>query len=166
MRGPAGTPVGAIRRINLSNIVSSSTSSLICSMIAGVPDYRVEDIKISNVLIQHSGGGTRIEAARSLEEKEREYPEPNMFGNTPAHGFLIRHAAGIEISEFKVIASASDARPCFLLEDVERVDFSNVHTEKLPGTPAFVLNRVQDFSVTGCKAVPDARIANTQHQEL
>ena len=166
MRGPVGTPVGAIRRINLSNIVSSSTSSLICSMIAGVPDHRVEDIKISNVLIQHSGGGTRIEAARPLEEKEREYPEPNMFGNTPAHGFLIRHAAGIEISGFKVIASTSDARPCFLLEDVERVDFANVHAEKVLGTPAFVLNRVQDFSVTGCKAVPDARIASAKHQEL
>jgi polygalacturonase len=166
MRGPAGTPVGAIRRINISNIVSSSTSSLICSMIAGVPDHRVEDIKISNVLIQHSGGGTRIDAARQLEEKEREYPEPNMFGNTPAHGLLIRHAAGIEISDYKVMAAATDARPCFLLDDVERVDFANVKTDTVPGTPAFVLKNVQDFSVTRCKAVPDTRIAAAKHQEL
>ena len=148
MRGPAGTPVGAIRRINISNIVSSSTSSLICSMIAGVPDHRVEDIKISNVLIQHAGGGTRIDAARRLEEKEREYPEATMFGNTPAHGLLIRHAAGVEISDYKVMAAASDARPCFVLEDVEGVDFSNVKTDTVPGMPAFVLKDVQDFSVT------------------
>jgi polygalacturonase len=166
MRGPAGTPVGAIRRINISNIVSSSTSSLMCSMIAGVPDHRVEDIKISNVLIQHAGGGTKMDAARHVEEKEREYPEPTMFGNTPAHGLLIRHAAGIEISDYKVIAAASDARPCFLLDDVERVDFSNVKTDTMPGTPAFVLNDVQDFSVTRCKAVPDTRIAEVKHQEL
>jgi polygalacturonase len=166
MRGPAGTSVGAIRRINISNIVSSSTSSLICSMIAGVPDHRIEDIKISNVLIQHSGGGTRIDAARLLEEKEREYPEPNMFGNTPAHGLLVRHAAGIEISDYKVIAAARDARPCFLLEDVERVDFSNVTTTAVPGTPAFVLKDVKDFSVTRCNAVPDTRIAEAKQQQL
>ncbi len=166
MRGPAGTPVGAIRRINLSNIVSSSTSSLICSVIAGIPGHRVEDIKISNVLIQHAGGGTRMDAARHLEEKEKEYPETTMFGNTPAHGLLIRHAAGIEISDYKVMAAASDARPCFLLEDVERVGFSNVKTGTAPGTPAFVLNDVQDFAVTRCNAVPDTRIARTKHQEL
>jgi polygalacturonase len=166
MRGLAGTPVGAIRRINLSNIISSSPSSLICSMIAGIPGHRVEDIKISNVLIQHSGGGTRMDAARRLEEKEKEYPEPNMFGNTPAHGLLIRHAAGIEISDYKVIAAVSDARPCFVLDDVERVDFSNVKTDTVPGTPAFVLKDVQDFSVTRCRAVPDTRIAEAKHTEL
>src|SRR5580704_7101679 len=166
MRGPAGRPVGAIRRLNISNIVSSSTSSLICSMIAGVPDHRVDDIKISNILIQHSGGGTRIDAARHLDEKEKEYPEPNMFGNTPAHGLLIRHAADIEVSDYKVIAAVSDARPCFVLDDVERVDFSNVKTDTVPGTPAFVLRDVQDFSVTRSKAVPDTRIAEAIHTEL
>jgi hypothetical protein len=37
-----------------------------------------------------------MDAAR--RQKEKDYPEPNMFGNTPAHGLLIRHAAGIETS--------------------------------------------------------------------
>ena len=166
MRGLAGTPVGAIRRVNLSNIVSSSSSSLICSMIAGIPGHRIEDVKINNVLIQHSGGGTRLDAARRLDEKEKEYPEPNMFGNTPAHGLLIRHAAGIEISDYKVIAAVKDGRPCFVLDDVERVDFSNVKTDTVPGTPAFVLKDVLDFSVTRCKAVPDTRIAEAKHTEL
>ncbi len=166
MRGPAGTPMGAIRRINISNIVSSSKSSLVCSMITGIPDHRVEDIKISNVVIQHAGGGTGIDAARSVEEKEREYPEPNMFGNTPAHGFLIRHAAGIEIHGCKVIAAAADARPCFLLDDVAQVDFSNVKRDVPPGTPTFMLKDVKEFSVTGCNAVPDTRIVEAKHREL
>jgi hypothetical protein len=89
-----------------------------------------------------------------------------MFGNTPAHGLLIRHAAGIEISDYKVMVAVSDARPCFLLDDVERVDFSNVKTDSVPGTPTFVLKGVQDFSVTRCKAVPDTRIAEAKHTEL
>jgi len=65
-----------------------------------------------------------------------------------------------------VMAAVSDARPCFLLEDVERVDFSNVKTDTVPGTPAFVLKDVQDFSATRCNAVPDTRIAQAKHQEL
>jgi len=57
-------------------------------MIAGIPDHRIEDVKLSNILLRHSGGGTKYEAARQLDEKE--YPEPNMFGNTPSHGLFCK----------------------------------------------------------------------------
>jgi len=57
-------------------------------MLAGIPNHRIENVKLSNILLKHSGGGTKNEAARRPEEKE--YPEPNMFGNTPAHGLLDR----------------------------------------------------------------------------
>jgi hypothetical protein len=30
-------------------------------------------------------------------EREKEYPEPSMFGLLPAYGFLIRHARDIEL---------------------------------------------------------------------
>jgi polygalacturonase len=166
MRAPAGTPVGAIRRVNISNIVSSSTSSLICSMIAGIPNHRIEDIKISNVLVQHSGGGTQIDAILQLEEKEKEYPEPNMFGNTPAHGLLIRHAKGIEISDYKVITAAKDTRPCFLLDDVAHAHFSNIKADPPLDTHLFVLNNVEDFDVVNCKSLADTHVAQTQHTKL
>jgi len=64
------------------------------------------------------------------------------------------------------MAAVNDARPCFVLDDVERVDFSNVKTDTVPGTPAFVLKDVQDFSVTRCRAVPDTRITVAKHTEL
>jgi polygalacturonase len=166
MRGPAGAPVGVIRRINISNIVSSSSSSLICSMIAGIPYHKIENVKLSNILLQHSGGGTKMDAARQLEEKEKEYPEPNMFGNTPAHGLLIRHAEGIEISNYRVISAAEDARPCFLLADVERVDFLNIKTARASNAPVFILNNVKDFSAVQCQSVPDTQIAEVIHKEL
>jgi polygalacturonase len=112
MRGPTGVPVGAIRRVNISNIVSSEASSQICSMITGIPNHRIADVKINHILIEHPGGGTKKDAAIHLEEKEKEYPEPTMFGTTPAHGLLIRHAQGIEISDFKIVTREKDARPC------------------------------------------------------
>lgn len=166
MRGPEGAAVGAIRRVNISNIVSSSTSSLFCSIIAGVSDHKIENVRLTNILLQHSGGGTRIEAARHLEEKEKEYPEPTMFGNTPAHGFFIRHAEGIDINNCKIIALAEDARPCFFLDDVERVDFSEITAERAANTPVFVLNNVKDIRFVKCNSLPDTEVPDAKHMEL
>jgi len=166
MRGPAGVPVGGIRRVNISNIVSSDASSGICSMIAGIPGHRIEDVKISNILVEHPGGGTKNDAAIQLEEKEKEYPEPTMFGTTPAHGLIIRHADGIEVSDFKVVARAADARPCFMLDDVDHADFVNIKTDTAADAPVFVLNDVKDFSVARCKPLADTEVAEAKHREL
>ena len=166
MRGPAGAPVGAIRRINLSNIVSSSTSSLIGSIITGIPDHKIESLSLSNILIQHSGGGTKIDAARTLEEKERDYPETDMFGNTPAHGFFIRHVEDMEINNCKVTSSAKDARPCFVLNDVEGADFFDIKTDPVANTPLFILDNAKDVRVGNCNSLPDLEIAEAKHREL
>jgi polygalacturonase len=166
MRGPAGVPLGSIKRVMISNIVASSGSSKYCSMITGVPGHSIEDVKISNVLIEHPGGGTKEQAGIQLEEKEKDYPEPTMFGATPAHGFFIRHAKGIEISDLKIREKESDARPGFILQDVEQADLSNIKSPKTPDVPAFVLNDVRAFSLVRSKPVPDTEIVETKHQEL
>jgi polygalacturonase len=166
MRGPAGVPIGSIRRVNISNIVSSSGSSQICSMIAGIPGHPIEDVKISNVLIQHPGGGTRKDAALQLPEKEKEYPEPTMFGATPAHGFFIRHAKRVEISDFKILTQDKEERPCFIVEDADGVEFSNVKLPEGQQTPRFVLVDVKNFSVQRSRSVPDTDIKETKRQEI
>lgn len=166
MRGPTGTPVGHIRRVSISNIVSSSSSSQICSMIAGIPGYEIEDVKISNILIQHRGGGTRADALLQLPEKEKDYPEPTMFGTTPAHGFYIRHAKRIEISDFKILTEEREERPCFILQDVENVDFSNVKFPETQFGPRFVLVDVKAFRVQNSSPLVDTEIKETAHQEI
>jgi polygalacturonase len=166
MRGPSGVAVGSIKRVNISNIVSSSEMSKFCSMITGVPGHDIEDVKISNILIEHAGGGTKKQAGIQLEEKESGYPEPTMFGATPAHGFFIRHAKGIEISDFKIRLKEADVRPSFILQDVEQADFSNIKSPKQLQVPEFVLNNVRAFSIVRSKPVPDTEIAETKHQEL
>jgi polygalacturonase len=166
MRGPAGVPVGTIRRVNVSNIVSSSNSSDICSMIAGVPGHQIEDVKISHVVVQHSGGGTQKEAALQLDEKEKEYPEPKMFGTTPAHAFYIRHARRVEISDFKVLTQEKEERPCFVLEDVEGAQFSNITFPEGQQAPKFVLTGVKDFAVVNSRPLQNTEIKETKRQEI
>jgi hypothetical protein len=123
-------------------------------------------VKISNVLVQHPGGGTKADAAIELKEKEKEYPEPTMFGTTPAHGLLIRHAERIEVNDFKVMTQANDARPCFILDDVDHADFFNIKPGAERDTPVFVLNGVKDFSVAKCKGIADMQIVEAKHKEL
>lgn len=166
MRAPSTMAVGTIRRVNISNLVCSSNSSKICSTIAGIPNHNIEDVKINNVLVYHPGGGTEQDAALQLAEREDAYPEPNMFGTTPAYGFVVRHAHRIEISDITFILQGEDMRPCFLLDDVEEIDFFNIKPNTSRGNPVFVLNDVKDFTVTRCKALNDTAVPQADHKKL
>jgi polygalacturonase len=123
MRGPAGVAVGVLRRVSLSNITCSCAGgSRVSSILAGIPGHPIEDVKVSDILIVHPGGGTKEDAQRQLAEKEKEYPEPNMFGATPAHGVFIRHVRGVEMSGIKIQHANEDLRPAFMIDDVEGAD--------------------------------------------
>ncbi len=167
MRGPANVPVGALRRVILNNITCQTAASpLICSILAGIPEHPIEDIKLSNLLIFHQGGGTKEDAARQPPEKEKDYPEPNMFGTTPAQGFFIRHVRGLEMERSKIEHSTADARPAFVLADVQGADFARIKAPSAAGVPTFVLNDVRDFTVSGSKPVPDTDVQTAEHTQL
>jgi polygalacturonase len=166
MRGPEGVPIGEVRRVIISNLVCSDVDSKICSLISGIPGHAIEDVKISNILIRHHGGGTKDDAARQLAEKEKAYPEPNMFGAAPAHGFFIRHAKGIEVSNVKIIAENDDARPAVVLEDVKGASFTRINAPHVAGVPALVLKDVEGFSVMQSKPLPDTELDHVDRMEI
>ncbi len=103
-------------------------------------------------MIVHLGGGTKEDAERQLPEKEKDYPEPNMFGVTPAHGFFVRHVNFLEMNGIEISHYNDDARPAFVLEDVEGADFGRIKAGTMAGAPAFVLNNVKHFSVCRSQA--------------
>src|ERR1700722_5122259 len=118
MRGPEGVPVGVLRRVVISNVVCSNSASRISSIISGIPGHPIEDVKLSNIYVQHRGGGTKETAALQPPENETAYPEPTMFGATPSQGCYIRHAKNITMSDFEISTPKEDARPAFVLADV------------------------------------------------
>jgi polygalacturonase len=166
MRGPAGVPIGVVRRVNISHVVCTNSSSRkICSILVGIPGHAIEDLRISDVTIQHQGGGTASDAALRPPEKEKDYPEPNMFGTTPAQGFFIRHVNGLEMSGIKIECTGEDVRPAFVLDDVQGCDFCFL---KLPSGAhnTFALTNVRDFSVFRSKPVPDTELAEASEKYL
>jgi polygalacturonase len=167
MRGPAGVPVGVIRRLLVSNLTClNSTAERICSILSGLPGHPIEDVKLSDITIVHPGGGTAAEAALQLAEKEKDYPEPTMFGSTPSQGFFLRHVKGIEMSGIKIESAAADARPTFALHDVSDASFRFIRMPVAAGVSVFSLNDVTDFSVFRSRPVPDTEIKTVQKREI
>jgi len=154
MRGPKGRPIGTLRRVMISN-VSSSGADLLPSIIAGLPDHPVEDIKISDVYFQQVGGAPEAMAHLNPPANEDHYPEPYMFGDLPACGFFIRHARNVEFSNVEVAVQQKEPRPAFRIEHVDGADFFRV---RAPGGSLFSLEDVHNFVVSGSGQVPDQRL--------
>jgi polygalacturonase len=166
MRGPAGVPVGKLRRVLIGNIVCSNAESSFGSILSGVPGHPIEDIQISDIYIQHRGGAGAEAAAIQPPELENKYPEPNMFGAMPAQGFFLRHVKNISMSNVEISALKEDLRPAFVLEDVQGADFFRTRTPLVRDLPTFLLNNVDDFSVGRCKHVADKQIEHADKMKL
>jgi polygalacturonase len=164
MRGPQDIPVGSLKRVLISNVVSSGALPELCSIVSGIPGHRIEDIKISDVYLHQLGGGTTAMSELNPLEKESEYPEPSMFGGLPATGFFLRHVKNIEMSNVEIAIEHPDARPAFWLRDVEGADFFRVKTPR--GSRAFAMRDVHEFRVFGSRNIKDTAVEQVANQVL
>jgi polygalacturonase len=164
MRGPRDAKPGVLRRVFLSNIVSSGASQS-PSILSGVPGHPIEDVKISDVFLDQLGGGSAAMAALQPEEHEAEYPEPNMFGPLPATGFFIRHVRNLEISNVEIATRAPDARPAFWLKDVVGADFFRLRVPQ-GSAPAFDLHQVKDFRSFGSRKLADLALDSVDERKV
>jgi len=181
LRAPDGTAVGSIKRINISNVVADNADPRYASIISGIPGHDVEDVTLSNIRILSRGGLTLDHVARQpsdlvnafffrgpggvpprepydTPEREKEYPEPSMFGLLPAYGFFIRHAKGVVLNGVDVSVAADDRRPAFVLDSVEHVAFNDCHTATASGVPTFVMMKAKRVSAHQCTGVADFQI--------
>ena len=188
-RGPAGTPVGVIRRVSISHVVASDVDDRYPILIAGVPGHPVEDVTLSDIRIAFRGGISLDDAAKQPAglanrffvrgpglsdprdpyvppEQEKAYPEPSMFGVLPAYGVYARHVRGLALRDVELSFARNDTRPAVVLDDVNGAQFDHVKAERAGGAPLFVLRKVSDFSVVGSPGVPDGRMGRAEKESL
>jgi hypothetical protein len=67
-RGPDATPIATMRRINISNILVSDADPRYPSIIAGLPDHPIEDVRLSNIRVISRGGLTMDQIAKQPPE--------------------------------------------------------------------------------------------------
>ncbi|EOD64770.1 rhamnogalacturonidase [Amycolatopsis vancoresmycina] len=166
MRGPAGIPVGFLRRVSISDVTTVDADPRYPSCLAGIPDHPIEDVKLSNIRHHLAGGLTPGDAVQDPPELENAYPEPSMFGTLPAYGFFVRHARGISWDNVDVRFGKPDMRPAYVLRDVTDADVHHGRADQVAGTPTFVLDGVDDFRVSDGRPVPEARVDHADHREV
>jgi polygalacturonase len=186
MRGPAGTPVGALRRVSISNVVVSDADPRYASIIAGIPGHDIEDVRLSNIRILYRGGlsletaasqpatlvntffrppgGTGPREPYAVPEREAMYPEPSLFGVLPAYGFYIRHAAGIRMDGVEVGFMTPDTRPAVVLDDVRDVELHGFRAQTASGAPTLVLRDVDELRVDHSPPLRDTTVKHAPRQ--
>src|SRR5437867_751154 len=70
MRGPTGPPVGALRRVKISNVIVYNAEPKYASIISGIPGHDIEDLTLDHIRIYYKGGGTKQQAVLDPPEKE------------------------------------------------------------------------------------------------
>ncbi|MFD1466751.1 glycoside hydrolase family 28 protein [Hymenobacter caeli] len=161
LRGPAGTPVGQLRRVSISNVVVYNADPDFACIVTGVPGHPVEDVRLRNIRIYYRGGGTAEQAARAVPEAEKKYPEPSMLGPAPAYGFYIRHAKDVQLSDVEVSYLSPEARPAFVADDVQGLTLRNLTAQKATGGQVLALKNVTGFELRQSLGLPDAKLPKT-----
>ncbi len=166
LRGPQeSTKAGTLKRILIDNLSCYNASMNFSSILSGIPGARIEDVKLSNIYVETAGGAPAEAASVEPPEFEKEYPDTEMFGTTPAFGFFLRHVRNVEMSHVEIASTTPDARPAFYLKDVERADFFAV-TAPHGAEGAFALHGVRDLRIGWSRAAADATLGSIEDRML
>ncbi|WP_158890117.1 rhamnogalacturonidase [Amycolatopsis anabasis] len=185
MSGPPGLPVGALRRVTISNVTVHNADPRYAAVITGIPGHHVEDVSIRDVRVNFRGGLSMTEATEqppelinktfaipgrrepfAVPERADVAPEPAIFGILPAYGCYIRHAKRIEMDNVRVNFLTPDLRPAFVLDDVDGAAFHRCRAAKAPDVPTFVLRDVTEFDALHTRPVADTHLDHVEREEI
>ncbi|MGM8363510.1 rhamnogalacturonidase [Flavobacterium sp. ARAG 55.4] len=157
MRAPEGTTVGALRRINISNINVYNADSRFATLISGIPGHDIEDIRLSNISIWYRpmDAESKKSIQQEVPEYEKGYPEPQKFGILPAYGFFIRHTKNIELNNINLYLMGDETRPALIVNDVNGIKLRNITLDKGSNSVSLVMKNVTNLSVKDSKPLKD-----------
>jgi len=145
-------------------VVASNVDSRHGIVISGTPGHTIDDVMLGDIRIAYQGGGTAADAALEPPEKERDYPEPDMFGNIPAYGLYARHVKGLAARDIHFSLEKPDARPALRLDDVSGADLDHLVLPPRAGAALFSLRSVRDFVLRNSPGIPDTRRTSVEKE--
>ncbi len=135
---PAPIP-GRLEDVAFSNIVAIGAKRP--SPFCGIPGAVIRNVTVSNVRIRVSRAAQGPAALEDVPEKAAEYPDPTMFGELPAFGMYLRHAAGVTLRDIHLEGAEGDARPALVADDVDELRLL------APCAPSYRLHNVRRAEV-------------------
>ncbi len=136
-RGPAGTGIGRVRGVRITDVEASGIDHRYPAALAGLAGNPLADVTLSRIHLAYAGGGTAADAARQPAELADAYPEPSMFGVLPAWGLWTRHVRGLVLDRVTMETATPDARPAIVADDtrVARVTATPLWRNRIDRTP-------------------------------
>lgn len=156
MRGPEGTPVGALRRVIISNIVAYNVDPAQGILISGIPGHDIEDVELRDIKMYFKGGGTEADASREVPPLEKGYPEPGSFGTTPAYGLFARNVNGLLLENIQLEYLQEERRPAVYLDSVQHVQLVHVSAPVVKGQKRIVIRNYKDVRLERSLDMTDA----------
>ncbi|ODS72387.1 MAG: polygalacturonase [Cytophagaceae bacterium SCN 52-12] len=120
-------PVGSLRNIVISNVVAYHTGNY-SSSITAIPGHYVENVSLSNIQFHNRGAlkpGDFINDVSKVQEDEKGYPQPTIWGALPSSGLFIRHAKNIQINGLQLRSEQPDPRIPVIAVDVQGIQIRN-----------------------------------------
>ncbi|MGK6356603.1 glycoside hydrolase family 28 protein [Sphingomonas sp. DT-207] len=118
LRGPEGTSVGAMQGVEVRGLSARGIDPRFAAILAGLPGHRIECVQLRDIALAFEGGFAEPVPASPAELADA-YPEPSMFGSTPAWGLWARHVTGLEVKRLRLSRPGADPRPPVLLDDAQ-----------------------------------------------
>jgi len=142
---------------NYEGPIEDNPRNISPASIVGLPEYRIQDVKLKNIEIVYPGAGNPLYAYRgtspadldSIPEMREKYPEFSQWKELPAWGFYVRHADGVEFENVKLIAGEKDYRPSIVIDDVNGATFKNVEFDEPESTnkQQIIQNKSTDVTI-------------------
>ncbi|MAX00782.1 MAG: exo-poly-alpha-D-galacturonosidase [Sphingomonas sp.] len=127
-RGPVGTGVGAMRDIRIESVTATGIDPRYAVTLAGLAGHPIEHVALHDIALTYRGGAAPADAVATPPELASAYPEPSMFGPTPAWGLWMRYARGVTLDDVRLATERGDPRPAIVADDVTALTVENTPT--------------------------------------
>lgn len=148
---PATAPrrIGSIDGVTFQNVTGSGGRHNWGSVISGLEQngttYPISNVHFDNVHVTLQGNVGNIPAVPP--EYSGEYPDPNLWGNTPASGFFFRHVNGVTFANSSFTVAGADARPLYSGVDIANIAIPTSTVTFVLHAPGFAPGT--QFAITG-----------------
>ena len=107
-------------------------------IVAGIPQYKMENVVLENFEIVMPGAGNPLYAFRGttpedldgIDEMIDYYPEFSQWKELPAWAAYLRHAKGVTLRNIVFKAAAPDYRPAVVADDIDGLKMENITYEE------------------------------------
>ena len=126
-------PLNRMHNFIFSNMVvdNSKGDKNSAIFITGMPDHYIEDITIRDIQFIVSGGGTKEDAKREINEYTLDvltgwWPEFSKVGTLTASGIYTRHIKGLTLDNISIKTIQKDERKPLVIDDVLNYKVRNI----------------------------------------